>query len=1451
MLRLSLRFRRAVIVVLTLVTLALLTLALPAQAANIVVTSAADNMIVNGAVTLREAFAAAVNDTSIDGSTAGNGADVIVFHPSLDGLTIHLTGGELFDMTGSAITFDASLLPAGLTIDALGNSRVMGFQGASTVALINITLTGGNVVGPGGGIMVFGGSLSLTNCTVRGNTATDGGGVSVASSGDLNLINSVIRGNVATGSGGGISYAGWVGHLFDATGSRIVGNRSGFYGGGIHIVSGIATLADADIDSNIVESVTTLSGVGAGVYNAATLTLVRTRVRDNQTLPGLSSLGAGFTGGVYNNEGQLTLTDCEVSGNSATDVTSGGGVNNAYSVWNPGTVTILRTTISGNQSGGGAGVTNSAIMTITDSWILNNHIPAGLAGSGGGISNTLGGATLTVTNTVIDGNSGGSGGGVSVASSTTCDLIDCTIQNNAVENDGGGVQSLGVTTIQRGIIQNNTAVDAGGGVYMSAFDLTMSDVTVSGNIAARGGGLAKLTIGSGNTLFERCTFSGNIASVDGGGLLTWGSLVLNQVTISGNTATEYGGGIHHGTGMPANDGLLTLRQCTISGNTANLEGGGALILGMTSWGGTIVSGNTALGIGNADIDRTEPGAAGSPAPLSVGYNLFGDTNVLTWSAADQTGVLSPGLGPLQNNGGLTETMAVLLGSPAIDQSDVSISTAFATDQRGAGFLRNRDGNWDLLAQPDVGAFEYEPVCTLVVNSAVDGTTVGTLRFALACAVPGDTITFDPALAGQTINLINGQLDLSRDVTIDALGVGITLNAQSLSRVINVSAGTVVELVGLTITGGLEIDGGGIFNWGDLTLNQCLVAGNTCTDTGGGIANFAGGAVTLNNSSVTGNTASGSGGGLYSNGPASTVLLLDSSVRNNSSTIGGGGLYNTLGSTVTALRSQFSGNDAPSGGGLYNIGTNSSVSLNQSTISGNAATSGSGGGINNNAIFAGTMVTFAGNSATNRGGAIYSGGTSGNLFQSTLSRNTANEGGAIYHAAGTLWLTSNILSGNMAVANFQDIGRAALVSIVSGGYNLVGEALGPFDFAQTGDIYGVTDPRLGPLQNNGGHTETMALLFGSSAVDNGDPLICGSVLYDQRGVGFARGQDGDGDGVSACDIGSFESGRLTFGVPLTQDNVSVPMAFNSYLGQGLSPDPSPGQLDSDVVIISGVSDETSPMDFGHTGVSGDYARGPSLGGVTTGGLYAFDVGGGNPALGIQPSTADFTPGHIYLAYHNETGGPITSLRLEHTIHVLNQGGRSSRLTVFVAQAALPITTTAALVFTAIVGDTVATPAAADPTPVWNSTSFGTTLTGLAVPDSGYIYFRFSTTNLAGSGTWDALALDDIIVTPNPTAVSDVPDTPALALGQSHLLGNVYPNPFNPRASFSLVVRDEQKVKVELFDTAGRRLQILHDGIIRAGQEKVFDLDGSNLASGVYLIRATGARFSETKRAVLIK
>ena len=117
-------------------------------------------------------------------------------------------------------------------------------------------------------------------------------------------------------------------------------------------------------------------------------------------------------------------------------------------------------------------------------------------------------------------------------------------------------------------------------------------------------------------------------------------------------------------------------------------------------------------------------------------------------------------------------------------------------------------------------------------------------------------------------------------------------------------------------------------------------------------------------------------------------------------------------------------------------------------------------------------------------------------------------------------------------------------------------------------------------------------------------------------------------------------------------------FQAFTGAGFASSPSVGQLDSDDWIVTGMSD--GDLAFGGNGVSGDFARGSSAGGVTTGGIYAFDTGGGNTILGVQPGGSDFTPGTFVYRWTNNTATTVTALDIEYVIWSYNDQGRSTSL-----------------------------------------------------------------------------------------------------------------------------------------------------------------------------------------------
>ncbi|MCH7637993.1 MAG: T9SS type A sorting domain-containing protein [Bacteroidetes bacterium] len=99
----------------------------------------------------------------------------------------------------------------------------------------------------------------------------------------------------------------------------------------------------------------------------------------------------------------------------------------------------------------------------------------------------------------------------------------------------------------------------------------------------------------------------------------------------------------------------------------------------------------------------------------------------------------------------------------------------------------------------------------------------------------------------------------------------------------------------------------------------------------------------------------------------------------------------------------------------------------------------------------------------------------------------------------------------------------------------------------------------------------------------------------------------------------------------------------------------------------------------------------------------------------------------------------------------------------------------------------------------------------------------------------------------TAIEPGPD----GLPGTHNLSAVYPNPFNPQARFTLEVAEQQNVNIAVFDALGRQVALLHDGTLGAGTIHEFRIDGANLPSGVYVVRAIGEHFTDVRQVTLIK
>jgi predicted outer membrane repeat protein len=379
-------------------------------------------------------------------------------------------------------------------------------------------------------------------------------------------------------------------------------------------------------------------------------------------------------------------------------------------------------------------------------------------------------------------------------------------------------------------------------------------------------------------------------------------------------------------------------------------------------------------------------------------------------------------------------------------------------------------------------------------------------------------------------------------------------------------------------------GGGIKTTQSLTVQNCLIEGNSSID-GAGMHVIGGGANTFSFTGTTfkDNIGQNQGGGMYLAVNGSAVTMNSCTFENNdvmSGTATGGAIYYFAAGVTTNIDScSFSNSDAPGGGGAVFVANNDLVfqycdftnctsanstggavqagasagaAFTYSSFTGNQATEGGAVATANSSSSTVLSCTFSNNQAlAGDGGAMRVEGHSINMFNSTFSGNSAvDDGGAIalvnggsingssntfsgnaaggtgkqlYLNASIVWLAGNIIASGGGINDITNV--ASTINTLD--YNLIGDTTGSMTTWAANDIVGGSasplDPQVEPLADNGGFTFTHALPCYSIAVDVGDP---GAPATDQ--IGQAR--------VGVPDIGAFEfqGGSSLFNVTSSLD-----------------------------------------------------------------------------------------------------------------------------------------------------------------------------------------------------------------------------------------------------------------------------------------------------------------------------
>ena len=406
-------------------------------------------------------------------------------------------------------------------------------------------------------------------------------------------------------------------------------------------------------------------------------------------------------------------------------------------------------TISGNNATNLFSVSDGNNANQVDVTIENLTLTEGSSVGGGAIYNR---ENLTVSNSIISGSYATNlGGGILNNEYGTLTIDSSTITNNSTDGVGGGVfNSGGTTTINNSTITNNSSIDGAGGVFSFGGTTIINNSTITGNSTsgsstANGGGIGQI------------------------GVINTANTIITNSTISGNSA-DYGGGIYNLLGT------ITVANSTITNNSATISGGGIDNRDTANVTSTIIAGNT-----SDDVNGTSAFTSGGNNLIGNGDNATGFTNGINGDiVGTAASPIDPGLDPLADNGGTTQTHALQGSSLAINAGNTNMLT---TDQRGEARV--------VGTSADIGAFEFTPTVSITspTPNATEGISDGVF-----------TISRDGSIGDLTVNLtINGSstavdtdYSLSGGSVIVA-GNNVTVTIPDGSTSVDVNLSAVVDI----------------------------------------------------------------------------------------------------------------------------------------------------------------------------------------------------------------------------------------------------------------------------------------------------------------------------------------------------------------------------------------------------------------------------------------------------------------------------------------------------------------------------------------------------------------------------------------------------------------------------------------------------------------------------------